>query len=172
MYLPTLLLLWHCSFLFSDWLWFVFQLSSETLCPNLCFFKVSWQSGGCGWVYTYGDTVFDGWFPVLSLAVANNSRSMMGACGCWHRQYPHYKVCVWLHRTHCKCFSKSLFWKLWCKISPTQLTESKSPRCCQLFLYFSTLFHIYTKIGQLIIWPEGWKNIPHRGGGGKCLSER
>lgn len=75
-------------------------------------------------------------------------------------------------RTHCECFSKSVLWKLWCKISPTQLTESKNPRCCQLFLYFSTLFHIYTKIGQLIIWPEGWKNIPHRGGGGKCLSER
>lgn len=42
----------------------------------------------------------------------------------------------------------------------------------QLFLYFSKLFHIYTKSVQLIIWPEGWKNIPHRGGGGKCLSER
>lgn len=30
--------------------------------------KNSSQSGGCGSVYTCGDTVFDGWFPVLSLA--------------------------------------------------------------------------------------------------------
>lgn len=70
--------------------------------------KNSWQSGGCGCVYTYGDTVFDGWFPVLSLATPKAGVGHAGA-GTHTSLYPRHRFTWgWTAGTHSKRFPKGL----------------------------------------------------------------
>lgn len=122
----------HFYSLLSDWLWFVFQISFEKLWPNLSVFKVSWQSDGCGKVYTYGLLYLMDDFLSQVWQLKTTPKAWRGHAGAGTDNTRFALGCT--PRTHCKWPSEILGAK-----SAYSINSIKKPRCCPIIPLF---FHI------------------------------
>ena len=118
--------------LYSSW--------AEKKLPDLWFFKVPRRSSVCGEAYTYGYTVFDGWFPVLSLAVQNNWKSRTGPCGLLAQtiQKDLHEAARQGHA--CICLSEVLSVK-----SASSIKSIKKPCCCPIIPLFPPHHSVFTQ---------------------------